>query len=187
MHQVYDVSKFAEQHPGGEVIYTHAGRDGTDIFTTFHASTTWKTLQDFYIGDLKVSPKVLTVVIASTTVLIWEIFFCINRIGIKLTWKLRCVVRLESDERTSMSVSIPVPHIHTHTGWDGTDMFTTFRASTTWKLLQECYIGDLELSSKYLMLVNKTSPAEVMSFCIRGLIEWGSGTMLLLRAEEVDR
>lgn len=64
------MSKFAGQHPGGEVIYTHAGRDGTDIFTTFHASTTWKILPEFYIGDLKVSTKVLTVVTASTTVLI---------------------------------------------------------------------------------------------------------------------
>lgn len=57
-------------------------------------------------------------------------------------------------------------------------MFTTFRASKTWKLLQESNIGDLELSSKYLTLVNKISPEVVASFCIRGLIECGSNSKL---------
>lgn len=50
--KVYDVSKFAEQHPGGSVINTYFGRDATDVFSTFHAATTWKLLQNFYIGDL---------------------------------------------------------------------------------------------------------------------------------------
>lgn len=50
--KVYDVSKFADQHPGGSVIGTYFGRDGTDVFSTFHAATTWKLLQTFYIGDL---------------------------------------------------------------------------------------------------------------------------------------
>lgn len=50
--KVYDVSDFAEQHPGGTVINTYFGRDATDVFSTFHASTTWKLLQNFYIGDL---------------------------------------------------------------------------------------------------------------------------------------
>ncbi len=53
--QVYDVSMFAHQHPGGSVIYTHAGRDATDIFAGFHAPATWKVLQQFYIGDYMVS------------------------------------------------------------------------------------------------------------------------------------
>lgn len=52
---MYDVSKFADQHPGGSVIGTYFGRDGTDVFSTFHAATTWKLLQTFYIGDLLVS------------------------------------------------------------------------------------------------------------------------------------
>jgi fatty acid desaturase/cytochrome b involved in lipid metabolism len=51
--KVYDVSRFAEQHPGGSVIYTHAGRDATDIFAGFHAPSTWKLLQQFYIGNYK--------------------------------------------------------------------------------------------------------------------------------------
>jgi cytochrome b involved in lipid metabolism len=46
---------FAQQHPGGSVIYTHAGRDATDIFAGFHAPATWKVLQQFYIGDYMVS------------------------------------------------------------------------------------------------------------------------------------
>ncbi|KAG0573811.1 hypothetical protein KC19_VG211200 [Ceratodon purpureus] len=50
--KVYDVSTFAEQHPGGTVINTYFGRDATDVFSTFHASTSWKILQNFYIGNL---------------------------------------------------------------------------------------------------------------------------------------
>jgi hypothetical protein len=53
----------------------------------------------------------------------------------------------------------------------------------------------VELSSKYMKLVNKISPEVVVSFCIRVVIEWGSnsklkvliGIMLLPRAEEVGR
>ena len=59
--QVYDLSTFAEQHPGGTVIDTYFGRDATDVFSTFHASTTWKLLQEFYIGDLVVSCLLRTV------------------------------------------------------------------------------------------------------------------------------
>ena len=33
--QVYDVSDWHE-HPGGNVIFTHAGDDCTDIFAAFH-------------------------------------------------------------------------------------------------------------------------------------------------------
>lgn len=49
------MSNFADQHPGGAVISTYFGRDATDVFSTFHASTTWKLLRTFYIGDLVVS------------------------------------------------------------------------------------------------------------------------------------
>jgi fatty acid desaturase len=51
--KVYDVSNFADEHPGGSVISTYFGRDGTDVFSSFHASSTWKILQDFYIGDVE--------------------------------------------------------------------------------------------------------------------------------------
>ncbi|XP_024379482.1 acyl-lipid (9-3)-desaturase-like [Physcomitrium patens] len=51
-NKVYDVSDFAAQHPGGSVITTYFGRDGTDAFSSFHAGTTWKILQEFYIGDV---------------------------------------------------------------------------------------------------------------------------------------
>lgn len=52
---MYDVSNFADEHPGGSVISTYFGRDGTDVFSSFHAASTWKILQDFYIGDVEAS------------------------------------------------------------------------------------------------------------------------------------
>lgn len=64
---MYDVSDFAAQHPGGSVITTYFGRDGTDAFSSFHAGTTWKILQEFYIGDVdvRVTSYTLTVILLS--------------------------------------------------------------------------------------------------------------------------
>ena len=53
--QVYDVTGWTAQHPGGRVIATYAGRDATDVFACFHAATSWGQLKQFYIGDLVVS------------------------------------------------------------------------------------------------------------------------------------
>jgi fatty acid desaturase/predicted heme/steroid binding protein len=49
--KVYDVSSW-EQHPGGSVIFTHAGDDCTDIFTAFHPASALKSLAEFEIGEL---------------------------------------------------------------------------------------------------------------------------------------
>lgn len=49
--KVYDVSNWHD-HPGGSVIFTHAGDDFTDIFTAFHPASAQKDLQRFYIGEL---------------------------------------------------------------------------------------------------------------------------------------
>eukprot|EP00899_Mesostigma_viride_P018521 jgi/Mesvir1/26670/Mv20454-RA.1 len=49
--KVYDVSVF--EHPGGPVLFTHAGRDATDVFSVFHAASTWNVLKDFCIGEVK--------------------------------------------------------------------------------------------------------------------------------------
>lgn len=48
--QVYDVSKWRE-HPGGTVIYTHAGQDATGAFTGFHSGAAYATLDRFCIGE----------------------------------------------------------------------------------------------------------------------------------------
>lgn len=37
--RVYDVTDFAKYHPGGDIIFTAAGMDATDVFAAFHAST----------------------------------------------------------------------------------------------------------------------------------------------------
>lgn len=50
-NKVYDVSDWYE-HPGGGVIFTHAGDDMTDIFAAFHAPGSQNLIKKFYIGDL---------------------------------------------------------------------------------------------------------------------------------------
>ncbi|CAM9921658.1 unnamed protein product, partial [Discosporangium mesarthrocarpum] len=50
-NKVYDVSGWHE-HPGGNVIFTHAGDDFTDIFAAFHPPTAYAMLDSFYIGEL---------------------------------------------------------------------------------------------------------------------------------------
>jgi len=49
--KVYDVSGWYE-HPGGAVIFTHAGDDMTDIFAAFHAPGSQNMMKKFLIGDL---------------------------------------------------------------------------------------------------------------------------------------
>ena len=55
-NKVYDISRWHE-HPGGMVIFTHAGDDMTDIFSAFHAPGSSKLIAQFYLGDLIDSPK----------------------------------------------------------------------------------------------------------------------------------
>jgi len=50
-NKVYDVSNWY-MHPGGAVMFTHAGDDMTDIFAAFHAPGSIHMLRKFYIGDL---------------------------------------------------------------------------------------------------------------------------------------
>jgi fatty acid desaturase/predicted heme/steroid binding protein len=55
-NKVYDVSDWYE-HPGGGVIFTHAGDDMTDIFSAFHAKGSMKALKPFLIGELVPNAK----------------------------------------------------------------------------------------------------------------------------------
>jgi cytochrome b involved in lipid metabolism/fatty acid desaturase len=50
-NKVYDVSNWYD-HPGGAVIFTHAGDDMTDIFAAFHAPGSHTIMKKFLIGDL---------------------------------------------------------------------------------------------------------------------------------------
>lgn len=50
-NKVYDLSNWHE-HPGGAVIFTHAGDDMTDIFAAFHAPGSHNMMQRFYIGEI---------------------------------------------------------------------------------------------------------------------------------------
>jgi len=51
LNKVYDVSNWHD-HPGGAVVFTHAGDDATDIFAAFHAPGSQNLLRKFLIGDL---------------------------------------------------------------------------------------------------------------------------------------
>ncbi|KAF4315762.1 hypothetical protein BBO99_00009150 [Phytophthora kernoviae] len=53
-HKVYDISKW-DSHPGGMVMLSQAGEDATDIFTVCHPTSSWKLLEQFYIGDVDAS------------------------------------------------------------------------------------------------------------------------------------
>lgn len=51
--RVYDVTRFAKEHPGGDIILTAAGGDATDVFAGFHASTnSWKMLPPLCVGTI---------------------------------------------------------------------------------------------------------------------------------------
>jgi len=50
-NKVYDVSNWSD-HPGGAVIYTHAGDDMTDIFAAMHAPGSHNMMKRFLIGEV---------------------------------------------------------------------------------------------------------------------------------------
>ena len=51
--KVFDVTEFGKVHPGGSVIFTQGGRDASDVFSCFHAPSSWGRLHKLSIGDLK--------------------------------------------------------------------------------------------------------------------------------------
>lgn len=56
---VYDISKFlrTEVHPGGDVIFTQAGKDATDIFHAYHpAYVAQRKFPKYRVGKLESSP-----------------------------------------------------------------------------------------------------------------------------------
>uniref|UniRef100_A0A1A8GXV1 Cytochrome b5 type B n=1 Tax=Nothobranchius korthausae TaxID=1143690 RepID=A0A1A8GXV1_9TELE len=57
--KVYDVSKFLEEHPGGEeVLLEQAGADATESFEDVgHSSDAREMLQQYYIGELHVDDR----------------------------------------------------------------------------------------------------------------------------------
>ncbi|KAK9749454.1 hypothetical protein RND81_02G127000 [Saponaria officinalis] len=49
--KVYDVSKWMNEHPGGDVpLLALAGQDVTDAFIAYHPGTAWKSLDNFFNG-----------------------------------------------------------------------------------------------------------------------------------------
>jgi len=51
--QVYDVTAFIDQHPGGvEKIVEGCGKESSQIFAAIHSNFAWNLLKDYYVGDL---------------------------------------------------------------------------------------------------------------------------------------
>ncbi|KAI5599774.1 hypothetical protein POPTR_002G242500v4 [Populus trichocarpa] len=52
--RVYDVTKFLEDHPGGDdVLLSATGKDATDDFEDVgHSSTARALMDEFYVGDI---------------------------------------------------------------------------------------------------------------------------------------
>lgn len=54
-NNIYDVNLFfkTERHPGGDVIFTHAGKDATDVFYAYHQDYVFKKkLPKYIVGKL---------------------------------------------------------------------------------------------------------------------------------------
>ena len=54
---MYDISGWTD-HPGGSLIFSHAGHDATGVFGGFHPSSTYDMLDRFCVGtvDAKTTP-----------------------------------------------------------------------------------------------------------------------------------
>jgi hypothetical protein len=49
---VYDVTKFVDRHPGGDLILLQKGRDVTSMFESLHPDEAQKTLEKFKVGSV---------------------------------------------------------------------------------------------------------------------------------------
>ncbi|CAE7626046.1 unnamed protein product, partial [Symbiodinium sp. KB8] len=54
--KVYDVSGWS-RHPGGDVIFTHAGKDATGVFEGFHPESAYAMMDTYCIGELSEEPQ----------------------------------------------------------------------------------------------------------------------------------
>lgn len=51
--RIYDITEFVANHPGGDIILTHAGADATDIFAAFHSEGARDLFGNYFVGDLE--------------------------------------------------------------------------------------------------------------------------------------
>lgn len=58
MLQVYDVTDFLDEHPGGgDSIVISAGQDSSEEFNVLHSDKARRMLEDYYIGELDTEVK----------------------------------------------------------------------------------------------------------------------------------
>lgn len=55
--KVYSVHNFFAEHPGGDIIMSHAGEDATDVFAAFHSPSAYAKLSRFCVGELREEEK----------------------------------------------------------------------------------------------------------------------------------
>ena len=61
-HEVYDITPFMNEHPGGTLVLQHAsGKDNTDLFSSFHSKKAWELLSRFRIGTLRQPRQLLPI------------------------------------------------------------------------------------------------------------------------------
>lgn len=52
--QVYDVSSYIDQHPGGvRKIVDYCGKESSVAFAAVHSNFAWNLLEDYYVGDIQ--------------------------------------------------------------------------------------------------------------------------------------
>lgn len=52
--KVYDVTKYVDEHPGGEAILNNVGSDSSIGFKgPQHPPTVWEVIELYYIGDVQ--------------------------------------------------------------------------------------------------------------------------------------
>jgi len=62
--KVYNITNFARDHPGGEIIFTNVGKDSSALFEEFgHGDNPREMMKKFLIGRL--DPKQMTRVVFS--------------------------------------------------------------------------------------------------------------------------
>ena len=68
--KAYDVTEFADRHPGGrKLLENHVGQDVTELMQNHenhkHSNSAYKILDKYYIGDLQVSNGLVSLSICS--------------------------------------------------------------------------------------------------------------------------
>lgn len=113
--KVYDVTKYLAKHPGGKhLILKNAGKDFTSDFEgMFHSRKARLIIQEYYIGDLKVSNFIS--------------FFLFKNV---ILYNLQCILK-EGKGSSLNPFSIPMSSLNREKGPYGLGVYTSFKSSSS--------------------------------------------------------